>query len=161
MTNLSPLDHFGLKEAIDQAKKSYSEGGIPIGSALVSSSSPTPKVLGSGHNERVQLSNPILHGEMSALQQAGRLRAGEYQNATMFTTLSPCSMCTGAILLYKIPRVVIGENKTFKGEEDLLRSRGVEVVVLNNNECEALMKKFVQEKPEVWYEDIGEEIKSS
>jgi cytosine deaminase len=104
----------------------------------------------------MQDSSPILHGETAALENAGRLKANVYRRATMFTTLSPCSMCTGAILLYKIPRVVIGENETFKGEEDLLRSRGVEVVVLDNQECKDLMKKFIEEKPEEWFEDIGE-----
>jgi len=155
MSNLSPLDKAGLEAALEQARKSLSEGGIPIGAALVSMSH-QPKVLGSGHNRRIQESSPILHGETAALNDAGRLKAGVYRNATMFTTLSPCSMCTGAILLYKIPRVVIGENETFKGEEDLLRSRGVEVIVLDNQECKDLMNKFIKQKPEEWYEDIGE-----
>jgi len=163
MPGLSPFDQVGLDGALEQARKSYSEGGIPIGGALVTlTPSQTPnqvpevQVLGSGHNRRMQDSSPILHGETAALENAGRLKANVYRRATMFTTLSPCSMCTGAILLYKIPRVVIGENETFKGEEDLLRSRGVEVVVLNNQECKDLMKKFIEEKPEEWFEDIGE-----
>lgn len=144
----------GIHAALQQARKSYSEGGVPIGAALVVSSS--HKILGSGHNQRIQKSSPILHGETAALDDAGRLQADIYRQATMFTTLSPCSMCTGAILLYKIPRVVIGENETFLGEEDLLRSRGVEVIVLNNQECKDLMKKFIEEKPAEWFEDIGE-----
>jgi len=158
MSGSSPLDDSfireGLNAALEQARKSYSEGGVPIGGALLVNSS--HKILGSGHNERIQKSSPILHGETAALDNAGRLQADVYRQATMFTTLSPCSMCTGAILLYKIPRVVIGENKTFMGEEDLLRSRGVEVIVLDNQECKDLMKKFIKEKPEEWFEDIGE-----
>jgi len=158
MAGSSPLDddliRKGLNAALEQARKSYSEGGVPIGGALLVSSS--HKILGSGHNERIQKSSPILHGETAALDHAGRLQADVYRQATMFTTLSPCSMCTGAILLYKIPRVVIGENKTFMGEEDLLRSRGVEVIVLDNQECKDLMKEFIKDKPEEWFEDIGE-----
>ncbi|KIM78623.1 hypothetical protein PILCRDRAFT_585941 [Piloderma croceum F 1598] len=154
MSDVSPLDLEGIRIAIEQARKSYSEGGIPIGGALIAS--PSQKILGSGHNQRIQKASPILHGETAALEDAGRLQADVYRHATMFTTLSPCSMCTGAILLYKIPRVVIGENETFMGEENLLRSRGVEVVVLNNQECKDLMKKFIEEKPEEWLEDIGE-----
>lgn len=208
MANISFFDQAGLHAALEQARKSYSEGGIPIGAALVSMSlgamspfqtanqPPEVQILGSGHNRRMQDSSPILHGETAALDNAGRLQANVYRRATMvsdhailcilkpevllcwltsiiyiqFTTLryklykhmsklqmslthpfvtSPCSMCTGAILLYKIPRVVIGENETFKGEEDLLRSRGVEVVVLDNQECKDLMRKFIEEKPEV------------
>jgi len=165
MMDLSSFDQAGLQAALEQARKSYSEGGIPIGAALVAlspsqdSETNEPQkiqVLGSGHNRRMQDSSPILHGETAALDDAGRLRADVYRGATMFTTLSPCSMCTGAILLYKIPRVVIGENETFQGEEDLLRSRGVEVVVLDNQECKNLMRMFISEKPEEWYEDIGE-----
>jgi len=158
MSENSPLDREGLirkgmHAALEQARKSYSEGGVPIGGALVVSSS--HEILGSGHNQRIQKSSPILHGETAALADAGRLTADIYQQATMFTTLSPCSMCTGAILLYKIPRVVIGENETFMGEEDLLRSRGVEVIVLDNQECKDLMKRFIEEKPSEWLEDIG------
>ncbi|KAH9947035.1 cytidine deaminase-like protein [Amylocystis lapponica] len=154
-------DVLGLSAALSQAKKSYAEGGVPIGAALVlhggtDSSHEEPRVLGQGHNQRVQKASAILHGETSALKDAGRLKAEVYRQSTMYTTLSPCSMCSGAILLYKIPRLVIGENTNFKGEEDLLRSRGVEVVVLDNAECKELMTKFIQEKPEEWYEDIGE-----
>jgi len=155
-------DTFGLKVALEEAKKSYTEGGLPIGAALIAY--PTEPgvtvctVLGVGHNERIQKSSAVLHGEMAALENAGRLPAGVYRTCTMYTTLSPCDMCTGAILLYKIPRVVIGENATFKGNqtEELLRSRGVEVVVVDDAECKVLMSKFVEEKPHDWYEDIGE-----
>ncbi|KAF7983568.1 hypothetical protein HWV62_21162 [Athelia sp. TMB] len=151
MAKHSELDRLGLKAALEQARKSYSEGGIPIGSAIVGTSS--LEILGVGHNQRIQKESPILHGETAALDAAGRLKAEIYRGATIFTTLS---MCTGAILLYNIPRVVIGENVTFKGEEDLLKSRGVEVVVLDDPECKELMQKFIKAKPEDWYEDIGE-----
>jgi cytosine deaminase len=140
-----------LKAAIDEAKKGYQEGGIPIGSVLVYKN----KIIGRGHNKRVQNGSVILHGEMDALENAGRQPASVYRDCTLYTTLSPCPMCSGTILLYGIPKVVIGENKTFLGEEELLMSRGVEVTVLNNNECHELMGKFITEKPELWNEDIG------
>ncbi|GBE78756.1 Cytosine deaminase [Sparassis crispa] len=136
-------DVLGLKTALANARKSYDEGGVPIGAAL-------------GHNQRIQKSSAILHGETAALKNAGRLKAEVYRQSTMYTTLSPCSMCSGAILLYKIPRLVIGENANFVGDEDLLRSRGVEVVVVEDEECKELMSKFINEKPEEWFEDIGE-----
>ena len=141
-----------LKAAIDEAKKGYAEGGIPIGSVIVYKE----KIIGRGHNKRVQNGSAILHGEMDALENAGRLKASVYKECTLYTTLSPCSMCSGTILLYGIPKIVIGENKTFMGEEELLKSRGVEVIVVNDSECYNLMTKFIQEKPELWNEDIGE-----
>jgi cytosine deaminase len=141
-----------LKAAIDEAKKSYTEGGIPIGSVIVYNG----KIIGRGHNKRVQNQSAILHGEMDALENAGRLKASVYKECTLYTTLSPCSMCSGTILLYGIPKVIIGENKTFMGEEELLKSRGVKVNVVNDSECYNLMTKFIQEKPELWNEDIGE-----
>ena len=141
-----------LKAAIDEAKKGYTEGGIPIGSVIVYNG----KIIGRGHNKRVQNQSAILHGEMDALENAGRLKASVYKECTLYTTLSPCSMCSGTILLYGIPKIVIGENKTFIGEEELLKSRGVEVIVVNDSECYNLMTKFIQEKPELWNEDIGE-----
>ena len=142
-----------LEVAIEQASLGRSEGGIPIGAALVVDG----EVLGAGHNRRVQLGSPIRHGETDALEVAGRLPASVYRRATMYTTLSPCHMCTGAILLYEIPRVVLGENRTFMGAEDLLRERGVEVVNLDSEECYRLMQDFIAEHPELWFEDIGEE----
>jgi cytosine deaminase len=141
-----------LAVAIEQARQGRSEGGIPIGAALVVDG----RVLGAGHNRRVQLGSPIRHGETDALEVAGRQPAAVYRRATMYTTLSPCDMCTGAILLYEIPRVVIGENRTFMGGEDHLRSRGVEVVVLDSPECVRMMKEFIAANPELWNEDIGE-----
>ncbi|EPS95833.1 hypothetical protein FOMPIDRAFT_1131733 [Fomitopsis schrenkii] len=162
-STLSPQDALGLRAALAAARKSYAEGGVPIGASLVllhpaGEPSGEPLVLGQGHNSRVQLDSPILHGETAALLDAGRLKAGVYRQATMYTTLSPCAMCSGAILLYKIPRLVIGENRNFVGEEELLRSRGVEVVVLDDPECVELMGRFIKEKPEEWYEDIGETV---
>ncbi|KAG2036426.1 cytidine deaminase-like protein [Suillus americanus] len=154
------IDKLGLATALAKARKSYQEGGIPIGAALVYHGSSTdPKdavVLGCSHNSRIQKSSATLHGEIAALEDAGRLKAQVYRGSTMYTTLSPCIMCTGAILLYKIPRVVIGENENWVGGEELLKSQGVEVVVVNNAECKELMKKFIVEKPEEWNEDIGE-----
>jgi cytosine/creatinine deaminase len=141
-----------LAVAIDQARIGRDEGGVPIGAALVVDG----QVLGAGHNRRVQQGSAIRHGETDALEEAGRLPAAVYRRATMYTTLSPCDMCTGAILLYGIPRVVIGENRTFMGGEDLLRSRGVEVVNLDSAECKALMDEFIAAHPDIWYEDIGE-----
>ncbi len=140
-----------LAAAVEQARRGLAEGGIPIGAALVHDG----EVLASGRNRRVQLGSAIRHGETDALENAGRLPASVYAAATMVTTLSPCHMCSGAILLYGIPRVVIGENRTFRGAEDLLRDHGVEVVVLDDDECVALMQRFIAEHPALWNEDIG------
>jgi creatinine deaminase len=142
-----------LDVAIEQARTGRTEGGVPIGAALVADG----VVLGAGRNRRVQLGSPIRHGETDALEVAGRQPASVYRRSTMYTTLSPCHMCTGAILLYEIPRVVLGENRTFMGAEDLLREHGVEVVNLDSEECYGLMQEFIAEHPELWYEDIGEE----
>jgi cytosine deaminase len=148
-----PIDRSTLLGiALEEAKLGRSEGGIPIGAALVVDG----QVIGAGHNRRVQMGSPIRHGETDALERAGRQPASVYRRATMFTTLSPCDMCTGAILLYEIPRVVLGENRTFLGAEDLLREHGVEVVNMDNEECYRLMQDFIAEHPEIWYEDIGE-----
>ncbi len=141
-----------MEVAIEQARLGRAEGGIPIGAALVVDGA----VIASGRNRRVQQGSAIRHGETDCLEQAGRLPATVYARATMYTTLSPCDMCTGAILLYKIPRVVVGEHETFLGAEDLLRSRGVEVVNLDSSECKNLMAEFIAERPELWAEDIGE-----
>jgi cytosine deaminase len=140
-----------LALALAEARVGLAEGGIPIGAALAADGA----LLGTGHNKRVQLGSPIRHGETDCLENVGRLPASTYARATMATTLSPCDMCTGAILLYGIPRVVIGENHTFLGGEDLLRSRGVEVVVIDDAECRTLMEKFIADNPELWNEDIG------
>jgi cytosine deaminase len=152
-TDLTPTDRSNLALAIDEARLGRREGGIPIGAALVAADG---TVLGVGHNRRVQHGSAIHHGETNALENAGRLPASAYVGATMYTTLSPCSMCTGAMLLYGIPRVVIGENRTFMGAEDLLRSHGVEVVVLDSDECVAMMDEFIAAEPSLWNEDIGE-----
>jgi cytosine/creatinine deaminase len=141
-----------LDAAIDEAGLGLAEGGIPIGSVLVLDG----QIVGRGHNRRVQKGSPILHGEMDALENAGRLVASEYRRSVIYTTLSPCHMCTGAILLYGIPRVVIGENRTFLGAEGLLRSNGVDVVVADDQRCIDLMNGFIQARPELWNEDIGE-----
>jgi creatinine deaminase len=140
-----------LEAAIAQARKSLSEGGIPIGAVLVRDG----RIIGEGHNCRVQTGSPIDHGEMNCLRNAGRLTAAVYRECTMYTTLSPCPMCSGAILLYKIPRVVVGENQTFMGAEDTLRSQGVSVEVLQDQECVALMKRFIEGHPQLWHEDIA------
>ena len=140
-----------LNAAIEQAKKSYREGGIPIGSVIVHNN----EIIGAGHNKRIQNGSVVLHGEMDALENAGRQKASIYKECTIYTTLSPCSMCSGTILLYGIPTVVIGENNTFMGEEDYLKSKGVEVIMMDNQECTELMKKFISEKPSLWNEDIG------
>jgi len=140
-----------LVAAIQEAKKGLKEGGIPIGSVVVHQN----KIIGSGHNRRVQQGSVVLHGEMDALENAGRQKAAIYKESVLYTTLSPCPMCTGAILLYGIPKVIIGENNTFMGEEALLKYRGVEVVVLNDEECIDMMKNFISNKPELWNEDIG------
>lgn len=145
------MDHF-MRAAMDEARKGLAEGGIPIGSVLVHRG----EVIGRGHNRRVQSGSTVLHGEMDALENAGRQPASIYRNCTLYTTLSPCPMCSGAILLYGIPRVVIGENQTFLGEEELLRSRGVEVENLDLEECIDMMTRFIESSPELWNEDIGE-----
>ena len=145
------MDPF-LQAAISEAATGLSEGGIPIGSVLVRQGI----ILGRGHNRRMQQGNPILHGEMDALQNAGRLPAHIYRECTLYTTLSPCPRCSGAILLYGIPKVVIGENQTFMGEEELLKSRGVQLEVVQSKECIDLMQKFIKAYPNVWNEDIGE-----
>lgn len=144
------MDSF-LHAAIDEAQQGLAEGGIPIGSVLVHKS----QIIGRGHNRRVQQGSAILHGEMDALENAGRLPASVYRESVLYTTLSPCAMCTGAILLYGIPKVVIGENQTFMGEEDLLRARGVVIEVVQDPTCIALMREFIAAKPELWNEDIG------
>lgn len=146
------MDEF-LREAIAEAKKGLDEGGIPIGSVLVHKG----RIIGRGHNRRMQNGSPVLHGEMDALENAGRLAAQVYKESVIYTTLSPCSMCSGAILLYGIPKVVIGENLTFMGEEELLQSRGVEIEVANNQECKSLMDEFIRKNPKEWNEDIGED----
>ncbi|KAJ7674017.1 cytidine deaminase-like protein [Mycena polygramma] len=143
----------GIIVAYNEAKKGYDEGGVPIGSVILNEKG---EILGKGHNQRIQKSSPTLHAEIAALENAGRQKAEVYRTATLYTTLSPCSMCTGAILLYKIPRVIIGENANFKGDEDLLRARGVEVKIVDNEDCKALMRRFIEERPEEWNEDIGE-----
>ncbi|MFH1836844.1 MAG: nucleoside deaminase [Candidatus Omnitrophota bacterium] len=140
-----------LKEAIEEAKTGLNEGGIPIGSVIVHNG----KIIGRGHNRRVQEGSVILHGEMDALENAGRRTAAVYKECTLYTTLSPCTMCAGAILLYGIPHVVIGENKTFMGEEELLRARGVRVEVAQDDECISLMENFIENNTELWNEDIG------
>jgi len=145
------MDDF-LTLAIEEAERGRDEGGIPIGAVLVHDG----HIIGRGHNRRVQQGSPTLHGEMDALERAGRRRAPVYRASTMYTTLSPCAMCTGAILLYGIPRVVVGDNGTFMGEEALLRSRGVQVEVVQDPRCLRLMEQFIAEHPELWNEDIGE-----
>lgn len=150
---IDPHDRAGLDRALVQARIGRDEGGVPIGAALIADDG---TLLGEGHNRRVQLGSAIRHGETDALENAGRLPASVYRRSTMYTTLSPCDMCTGAILLYGIPRVVIGENRTFLGGEDLLRSRGVEVLVADHQECVELMRAFIAAHPELWNEDIGE-----
>ena len=140
-----------LAAAIAEAEQGLREGGIPIGSVLVSGG----KILGRGHNRRVQKGSPVLHGEMDALEKAGRLPAAVYRDATLYTTLSPCAMCSGAILLYGIPRVIIGENRTFRGEEELLASRGVAIEVRQDPACIRLMTEFIRAHLDLWNEDIG------
>lgn len=140
-----------LEAAVEEARKGLSEGGIPIGSVLVKDG----EIIGRGHNRRVQKKSAILHAEMDCLENAGRLKASDYQKCVIYSTLSPCDMCTGTILLYKIPVVVIGENQTFKGPEDYSRSRGIELINLNSEICVQLMQDFIRDKPELWNEDIG------
>jgi cytosine deaminase len=140
-----------MKAAIEEAQQGLKEGGIPIGSAIVHGG----RIIGRGHNRRVQRGSSVLHGEMDALENAGRQPAAIYRQSVLYTTLSPCAMCSGAILLYGIPRVIVGENQTFLGEEELLRSRGVTVQVLQDESCIRLMREFIAAHPELWNEDIG------
>ena len=140
-----------MQAAIQEAQKGLAEGGIPIGSVLVIDG----QIVGRGHNRRVQKGSAILHAEMDALENAGRLTAKEYQRAVLYSTLSPCDMCSGTALLYKIPKVVIGENETFQGPEAYVRSRGVELVILNDATCIQMMRDFIAARPELWNEDIG------
>lgn len=140
-----------MQAAIEEARLSLKEGGIPIGAVIALDG----QIVGRGHNRRVQKKSAILHGEIDALENFGRQSSSTYRRCVLYTTLSPCSMCSGAILLYGIPKVVIGENQTFMGEEDLLRSRGVQIEVLQNRECISLMRDFVQNNPGLWNEDIG------
>lgn len=144
------MDEF-MQAALEEARKGLAEGGIPIGSVLVYAG----RIIGRGHNRRVQRGSAILHGEMDALENAGRQLAHVYRDSVLYTTLSPCAMCSGAILLYGIPRVVVGENVSFMGEEHLLRSRGVAVEVMQDSACIGLMKDFIAARPELWNEDIG------
>lgn len=141
-----------LKMAIEEAEKGLEEGGIPIGSILVIDG----EVVGRGHNRRVQKESAILHAEMDCLENAGRLSPADYRKAVLYSTLSPCDMCSGTALLYKIPKIVIGENKTFQGPEEYVRSRGVEIEIANDPTCIQLMKDFIANSPELWFEDIGE-----
>jgi len=140
-----------MDAAIEEAKKSLEEGGVPVGSVLVIDG----KIVGRGHNKRIQKGSPILHAEMDCLENAGRLKASEYQRSILYSTLSPCDMCGGAILLYKIPRVVIGENKNYHDFEDYLRSRGVILEILNDEKCLDIMNTFIKNNKELWFEDIG------
>jgi creatinine deaminase len=140
-----------FQAAIDEAQQGLAEGGIPIGSVIVH----RDRIIGRGHNMRVQKGNPLLHGETSAFQQAGRQPASVYRECVLYTTLSPCPMCSGTSLLYKIPKIVIGENRTFLGAEDWLGSQGVELVVIQDEECIEMMRKFIAERPELWNEDIA------
>ena len=145
------MDEF-MQMAIAEARLGLAEGGIPIGSVLVIDG----RVVGRGHNRRVQKGSAILHAEMDCLENAGRLRPADYRRAVLYSTLSPCDMCSGTALLYRIPKIVIGENRTFRGPEDYVRSRGVELEVVDSEECVALMEQFIAEHSELWYEDIGE-----
>jgi cytosine deaminase len=140
-----------LRAAIEEARQGLREAGIPIGSVLVIDG----KIAGRGHNRRVQRKSAILHAEMDSIENAGRLKAADYARATLYSTLSPCDMCSGTALLYKIPRIVIGENRTFRGPEEYLRSRGVELTIVDDDECITLMRAFIREHPELWNEDIG------
>jgi creatinine deaminase len=145
------MDDF-LRAAMEEARKGLRKGGIPIGSVLVIDG----KIAGRGHNQRVQQGSVIRHAEMDCLENAGRLQPSDYRRSTLYSTLSPCDMCSGAVLLYKIPRVIIGENRTFKGPQDYVRSRGVDVQVVDSPECMDLMQQFIREHPTLWNEDIGE-----
>lgn len=144
------MDSF-MRAAVDEAQLGLGEGGIPIGSVLVYQG----EIIGHGHNRRIQRGSAVLHGEMDALENAGRRPAAVYRQSILYTTLSPCSMCSGAILLYRIPRVIVGENQTFRGEEELLRSRGVDLEVLQDPTCIRMMEQFIRSSPELWNEDIG------
>ncbi|MBL37663.1 MAG: tRNA-specific adenosine deaminase [Xanthomonadales bacterium] len=152
MNEPHPSDERFMQAAIDEAQAGADEGGIPIGSVLVHDG----RIIGRGRNRRGQQGSSVLHGEMDALENAGRQPARVYRESTLYTTLSPCPMCSGAILLYGIPRVVIGENRSFMGEEALLKSRGVALEVLDDPDCIAMMERFMRESPELWNEDIGE-----
>lgn len=145
------MDRF-LQAAIEEARKGLDSGGIPIGSVLVIDG----QIVGRGHNQRVQKGSAVMHAEMNCLENAGRIKASGYRRAVLYSTLSPCDMCSGAVLLYGIPKVIVGENRTFRGPEDYLKSRGVEIVVLDNEECRKLMETFIENNPELWNEDIGE-----
>jgi creatinine deaminase len=150
MDNPLPRDIF-MQAALDEARTGLAEGGIPIGSVLVVDG----VIVGRGHNRRVQKKSAILHAEMDAIENAGRLKAADYRRATVYSTLSPCPMCSGTALLYKIPRIVVGENRTFQGPEDYVRSQGVVVEIRDDPECVALMEAFIRARPELWNEDIG------
>ena len=145
------MDEF-LDAAIEEARKGLAEGGIPIGSILVIDG----RIVGRGHNRRVQKGSAVLHAEMDCLENAGRLKVSEYRRAVLYSTLSPCDMCSGAVLLYGIPKVIIGENRTFQGPEEYLRSRGVELVIVDDTDCRQLMENFIDASPALWHEDIGE-----
>lgn len=142
-----------LEAAIAEARQGLAEGGIPIGSVLVIDG----QIVGRGHNRRVQRGSAILHAEMDCLENAGRLTAKDYRRSTLYSTLSPCDMCSGTALLYDIPKIFVGENQTFQGPEDYVRSRGVELTIIDNGECKELMRQFIQQSPELWNEDIGKE----
>jgi cytosine/creatinine deaminase len=152
MSQLSGDEERFLDAAIEEAKLGRAEGGIPIGSVLVIDGT----IVGRGHNRRVQRGSAILHAEMDALENAGRLTAAQYAKATLYSTLSPCDMCSGTALLYKIPRIIVGENETFQGPEAYVRSRGVELTILRDTRCIDLMNQFIAEQPRLWNEDIGE-----
>jgi len=141
-----------MQEAIKEARKGEKEGGIPIGAVLVKGG----RIIGRGHNRRVQKKSPILHAEMDCLEWAGRLKARDYKKCVIYSTLSPCDMCTGAILLYKIPKIVMGENRTYRGPEAYSRRRGISLINLDSEECRTMMREFIKNKPELWNEDIGE-----
>ena len=149
-TDQNSMDAF-LQAAIEQAEQGQAEGGIPIGSVLVLDD----EIIGRGHNRRVQQSSAILHAEMDCLENAGRLTAADYRRCVLYSTLSPCDMCSGAVLLYAIPKVVVGENKTFQGPESMVRSRGVDIQIVSDRRCIELMENFIRENPELWNEDIG------
>jgi cytosine/creatinine deaminase len=146
------MDQF-LQAAVEEARQGLAEGGIPIGSVLVIDG----RIVGRGHNRRVQKGSAVLHAEMDCIENAGRLRAADYRRATLYSTLSPCDMCSGAALLYGIPHIVVGENRTFQGPEAYVRSRGVDLVIVDDPECVRLMREFIATRPELWNEDIGED----
>ncbi|MCP4422472.1 MAG: nucleoside deaminase [Chloroflexi bacterium] len=146
------MDRF-MRAAYEEAKRGYDEGGIPIGSVLVIDG----EIVGRGHNQRVQKDSAILHAEMDALENAGRLKASDYRRSVLYTTLFPCDMCSGTVLLYKIPKIIIGEKRHFQGHQEYLESRGVDLTILDDPECIALMDKFIAEKSDLWHEDIGED----